>query len=76
MLGKIIVGIIIGFASGWYLVKSDAENGLSGVALIVIAVISIAFIGSSFGYGVAYGLMAIVEIATGFFIASRVFKKD
>ena len=73
MLGKIIAGVIIGFASGWYLEKRYDESDSKGVALIFMAIISIAFIGSSFGFGAEYGLMAIGEIVIGYFIASRVF---
>jgi len=76
MLEKIIVGVIIGFVSGFFLSKDDDKNDLSGIILIFIAIVSIGFIGSSFMYGAVYGLMAIGEIVIGFVIASSMFAKE
>ncbi len=75
MIERIVVGIIIGFASGFFLSKGDDGDDSSGIVLIFTAIISIAFIGSSFMFGAGYGLMAIGEIVLGFFIASSIFKK-
>lgn len=74
MLGKIIVGVIIGFVSGLLLSKNNDENDLS--LLIFIAIVLIGFIGSSLIYGIVYGLMAIGEIAIGFIIAFSIFVKE
>ena len=76
MLEKIIIGVIIGFVSGFFLSKDDDKSGSSGIILIFIAIVSIGFIGSSFMYGAVYGLMAIGEIVIGFVIASSMFEKD
>jgi hypothetical protein len=78
MIEKIIIGIVIGFISGFFLSKENSENesGSQGIILIFIAIISIAFIGSSFMYGAIFGIMAIGEIAIGFAVASNIFKKN
>jgi hypothetical protein len=78
MIEKIIIGIVIGFISGVFLSKENHgnESGSQGIILIFIAIISIAFIGSSFMYGGIFGIMAIGEIAIGFAVASNIFKKN
>ena len=76
MLEKIIIGVIIGFVSGFFLSKNDDKSDSSGIILIFIGIVSIGFIGSSFMYGAVYGLMAIGEIVIGFVIASSMFEKE
>ena len=77
MLAKIITGVIIGFVSGFFLVRNDdKKNESSDIIVAFIAIVSIGFIGSSFMYGAVYGLMAIGEIVVGFSMASSIFKKD
>lgn len=76
MLAKIITGVIIGFVSGFFLVRNDDKNESFEIIVAFIAIVSIGFIGSSFMYGAVYGLMAIGEIVVGFSMASSIFKKD
>lgn len=76
MLAKIITGLIIGFVSGFFLVRNDDKNESFEIVIAFIAIVSIGFIGSSFMYGAVYGLMAIGEIVVGFSMASSIFKKD
>jgi|JI102314A1RNA_FD_contig_31_3448199_length_385_multi_3_in_0_out_0_1 hypothetical protein len=76
MLAKIITGLIIGFVSGFFLVRNDDKNESFEIIVAFIAIVSIGFIGSSFMYGAVYGLMAIGEIVVGFSMASSIFKKD
>ncbi len=77
MLAKIITGVIIGFVSGFFLVRNDDKKNESFEIIVAfIAIVSIGFIGSSFMYGAVYGLMAIGEIVVGFSMASSIFKKD
>ena len=77
MLEKIITGVIIGFVSGFFLVRNDDKKNESFEIIVAfIAIVSIGFIGSSFMYGAVYGLMAIGEIVVGFSMASSIFKND
>ena len=77
MLAKIITGVIIGFVSGFFLVRNDEKKNESFEIIVAfIAIVSIGFIGSSFMYGAVYGLMAIGEIVVGFSMASSIFKND
>ncbi len=77
MLAKIITGVIIGFVSGFFLVRNDDKKNESFEIIVAfIAIVSIGFIGSSFMYGAVYGLMAIGEIVVGFSMASSIFKND
>ena len=76
MLERIIVGIIIGFIGGFFISKQEKDqkkDQKQGIVLAFIAIISIAFIGSSFMYGAIFGIMAIVEIVIGYAIASKIF---
>ena len=78
MVGKIIIGVVIGLVAGFLMPKKGIyEKGDSSNAIqIFIAVISIAFIGSSFMYGAIFGLMAIGEIMVGFVVASSFSRKN
>ena len=62
MLAKIITGVIIGFVSGFFLVRNDDKKNESFEIIVAfIAIVSIGFIGSSFMYGAVYGLMVRVR---------------
>ena len=76
MLEKVIVGILIGFASGYFLSQRKEKQHPSGLGLVFIAIISIGFIASSFMYGAVYGLMAIGEIGIGYVFATNMFDKN
>ena len=73
MLERIIVGVLIGLVAGFVLTKKfDDNNNAMNVVSGFIALISIAFIGSSFMFGAVYGGMAIGEIALGYWLSSSV----
>jgi hypothetical protein len=76
MIVKIIIGILIGFFAGFFLAKDDGNSDSSALVLIIIAIASIGFVGSSFMFGGIFGLMAIGEIIVGYFIASGMFAKN
>ena len=76
MLEKIIIGLIIGFVGGIFLSKNGDNRGTSALISMFFAIISIAFIVSSFMYGAVYGLMAIGEIGFGFFVAFSIFNNE
>lgn len=75
MFARIIVGILIGLAAG--LVESGklpvTPKTLQVLqALVIIA--AIAFVSSSFMFGAVYGVLALAEIAAGYFGYTRLFK--
>lgn len=72
MLERIIVGIVIGLAAGFVLSKNSKERSSTrSTILAFIALVVIAFVGSSFMFGAIYGAMAVGEIAVGYWIASQ-----
>ena len=72
MLGKIIVGIIIGFVCGIFFSKNNnSENKYSGIVRIFLMLIAVSFMTASFGAGVMFGVMAAGEIALGYYLYSR-----
>ena len=69
MLERIVIGIVIGLAAGFFLsekFKNQHRNIVIGFMLLII----VAFIGSSFMFGAIYGAMAVVEIALGYWLTS------
>lgn len=75
MFARIVVGVLIGLAAG--LVESGrlplAAKTLQ-ILQVLLFVAAIAFVASSFMFGAVYGVMAIVEIAAGYFGYTKVFK--
>lgn len=73
MFERIIAGVLIGLAAGFVLTKqSDADSSVKNVVLSFIAIISLAFISSSFMFGAVYGGMAIAEIALGYWLSNSI----
>lgn len=74
MLERIIAGLLIGFVAGFIesgLLPFSDKTQLIADGVMVLA--GIGFVISSFMFGPAYGIAAIVEIAIGFSAASKVF---
>lgn len=77
MLERILIGLVIGFIGGFFLIKQKGEESSEiSVTGLIIIIVSMAFIGASFMFGGLYGLMAIGEIVIGFTIASTFFEKS
>lgn len=74
MLERVIAGLLIGFVAGFVesgvLPFSDKTRWIADGVMVLAA---IGFVVSSFTFGPAYGIAAIVEIAIGFSAASKVF---
>jgi len=69
MLERIIIGVVIGLAAGFFLsgkFKNEHRNIVIGFMLLII----VAFVGSSFMFGAVYGAMAVGEIALGYWLSS------
>lgn len=72
MFARIIVGILIGLAAGLIFsgrlsLEAKTLQALQGF----IAVIAIAFIAASFMFGAVFGVMAIAELAGGYFAYAK-----
>lgn len=74
MLERIIAGIVIGVVSYFVLhFKFKEGSSAQGIVHGFIALIVIAFVGSSFMFGVIFGVMAIGEIVIGYWFTNKVF---
>lgn len=73
MLERVIAGIVIGLVAGFLLsVKFDESSNTKNIIIGFIALVVIAFVGSSFMFGAVYGAMAVGEIALGYWISNSV----
>ena len=75
MFERVIAGLLIGFVAGFI------ESGLLPLSQKtqwttegVMVLVAIGFVVSSFMYGPAFGVAAIVEIVIGYSSASKVFR--
>lgn len=74
MFERIVIGIIIGLVSGFVFnvgsVDSSNQNKklLQGFLMLII----VAFIASSLMFGAVFGLMAIGEVALGFWVSKNI----
>lgn len=73
MFERIIAGIVIGFVGGFVLSRNFEEgSNAKNIVLAFVALVVVAFVGSSFMFGAIYGAMAVGEIAVGYWISSAV----
>ncbi|HCG6407635.1 hypothetical protein R7P75_23275 [Vibrio sp. 2175-1] len=74
MFERILIGLVIGFVSAFAFkdATENSEQQNTNVFQIFVALIVLAFIGSSFMFGAIFGLMAIGEIAIGFWVAKNI----
>jgi hypothetical protein len=73
MLERVIAGIIIGLVAGLLLGKKYPDGSKAQtIALSFVALVVVAFVGSSFVFGAIFGAMAVGEIALGYWISSLV----
>ncbi len=75
MVARIVVGVLIGLAAGFFLSRPSVGTDKSSLVLAFVALIVIAFIGSSFMFGAIYGAMAIGEIALGYWLSTMLMKQ-
>jgi len=76
MFERIIIGIIIGFISGFVFNDNSADSNNKKLIQGFLSLIIVAFIVSSFMFGAVFGLMAIGEIALGFWAAKNITSKS
>ncbi|MWK59793.1 hypothetical protein GO594_27725 [Pseudomonas otitidis] len=77
MFARIVVGILIGVAAGFFVNRRlpIAAQTLK-IIHIFIAVIAMAFIAASFKFGAVFGVIAVAEIACGYFAYLKLFPGD
>ena len=77
MLQRIIVGILIGLVIGFFLSgKLRVENKTKNLILAFSALVVISFVGASFMFGALYGVMAVGEIALGYWLSVKIFAQE
>ena len=75
VFAKIVVGVLIGFVAGFVEARGRLwSKKTETVSEILLFVVGVAFIGSSFTFGAVFGVMAIAEIAAGFYAYGKVFR--
>ncbi|WP_339406514.1 hypothetical protein [Pseudomonas helleri] len=75
MFARIIVGLLIGFIAG--LVEAfgpSMSKKWQNMSELLIILTGLAFIVSSFAFGLIFGFMAIIEITAGFCAYGKVFQ--
>lgn len=71
MLERIIVGMFVGVCAGVFFTKEfNVTENTRNIIIGFFALIVIAFAGSSFMFGAAYGVMAVGEVAVGYWLSS------
>ncbi|MNF62590.1 hypothetical protein D3C84_442740 [compost metagenome] len=77
MLARIFVGIVIGLVAGLIEAGSlSLSKRQNQIAEALIFIVGAGFIGASFMFGAIYGVMAIAEIAIGFYAFGKLFKRN
>ena len=75
MLAKIVVGILIGFVGGFVEARGPSwRKKTEIISEVLLFLVGLGFIISSFMFGAVYGVMAIAEIAAGFYAYGKVFR--
>jgi len=77
MFTQIVVGILIGFIAGFCEAKGPSwSKKWQNISEVLLFVVGLAFLVSSFMFGATYGVMAIVEITIGFYAYRKVFRPE
>lgn len=75
MFARIIVGVLIGLAAGLFLHgKFSLDEKTLKIIQIFVGIVAIGFIASSFMFGAVYGVLAVAEIAGGYFAYTKLFQ--
>ncbi|WP_095118638.1 hypothetical protein [Pseudomonas sp. Irchel s3f10] len=77
MFAKIIVGILIGFVGGFVEARGPSwKKKTEIISEVLLFLVGLSFLISSFMFGVIYGVMAIVELTVGFYAYGKVFRTE
>ncbi|CRM94485.1 hypothetical protein [Pseudomonas sp. 22 E 5] len=75
MLARFITGLLIGFVAG--IIEAfgpSMSKKWQNISELLIVLVGLAFIASSFAFGMIFGFMAIAEITAGFYAYGKVFR--
>ncbi|WLG49090.1 hypothetical protein [Pseudomonas sp. FP1742] len=77
MLARIVVGVLIGFVAGLVEAgKLPVSPKSLQVLEVLLFLVGGAFVVSSFMFGAIFGVMAIAEIAAGYYAYTKVFRSE
>ena len=77
MFERIVIGIGIGAVAAFLLAREyDETSSVRGLVYGCVAIVAIAFIGSSFMFGAIFGVMAIGELVLGYWLAGLALTKS
>lgn len=77
MFAKIAVGILIGFVGGFIEARGPSwKKKTEIISEVLLFLVGLSFLISSFMYGAIYGVMAIVELTAGFYAYGKVFRTE
>ena len=72
MFARIVVGVLIGLAAGLFLSgKFSLDAKTLQIIQVFIAIVAIGFIAASFMFGAVFGVLAVAEIAAGYFAYTK-----
>ncbi|MNI08400.1 hypothetical protein D3C73_614360 [compost metagenome] len=75
MFARIVVGLLIGVVAGFVEASGPSWSAKwQRISEALLFLVGLAYIGSSFMFGAIYGVMAIAEIAVGFYAYGNVFR--
>jgi len=75
VFAKIVVGILIGFVGGFVEDRGPSwRKKTEIISEVLLFLVGLSFLISSFMFGAVYGVMAIVEITAGFYAYGKVFR--
>ena len=77
MFAKIVVGILIGFVGGFVEARGPSwRKKTEIISEVLLFLVGLGFIISSFMFGAVYGVMAIAEITAGFYAYGKIFRSE
>ncbi|MBV4477634.1 hypothetical protein [Pseudomonas botevensis] len=77
MFAKIVVGILIGFVGGFVEARGPSwKKKTEIISEVLLFLVGLSFLISSFMFGAIYGVMAIVELTAGFYAYGKVFRTE
>ena len=75
MFARVVIGLLIGLVAGFVeALGPSLSKRWQNISEVLISLLGLAFVVSSFMFGVIYGVMAIAEITIGFYAYSKAFR--
>ena len=75
MFARFVVGILIGFVAGFVeALGPSLSKKWQNISEALLFLVGLAFVVSSFMFGALYGVMAIAEIAAGYYAHTKIIR--